>query len=414
MAEERNVNYSSNDERVNYLMSVIDSVPHYKKAFDSGQLSIDAYNPEAFKDFQILSHAPDTASTVEQKNFNAQGGVGYPLLFPEEGWAAVSRGLEKRLNAIGEANFKKHGKWIAPMALVLSHAEKMKGARNGTSGFMSIIKQLEGKKVIDKETLRVSLIHGLKSIGTEIGDDAMLANAMFKTYKMLENSTSSGFKQRAKFVGNVAGSIARNTGNLTGRQIKALKEIIPTYTGEKTITKKELIPAIFKMFEDPLVKGLEAPDKKTGGDVYAFVLFDKPLVESESSPHASYKYSVRQEDNAPVRVDLLSRPMKTLEMFKEKVTSKGTSELKAKTVVNDTGQRNFPYGRVVHAQPAEGWRDWQSERTSVGSVIKNTAGYLIMVQRGKFKVYNPAKAIIGIYDNEDQAKRRVQKDEPRG
>jgi len=64
-------------------------------------------------------------------------------------------------------------------------------------------------------------------------------------------------------------------------------------------------------------------------------------------------------------------------------------------------------------QPAEGWRDWQSERTSVGSVIKNTAGYLIMVQRGKFKVYNPAKAIIGIYDNEDQAKRRVQKDEPR-
>lgn len=414
MAEERNVNYSSNDERVNYLMSVIDSVPHYKKAFDSGQLSIDSYNPEAFKDFQILSHAPDTASTVEQKNFNAQGGVGYPLLFPEEGWAAVSRGLEKRLNAIGEANFKKHGKWIAPMALVLSHAEKMKGARNGTSGFMSIIKQLEGKKVIDKETLRVSLIHGLKSIGTEIGDDAMLANAMFKTYKMLENSTSSGFKQRAKFVGNVAGSIARNTGNLTGRQIKALKEIIPTYTGEKTITKKELIPAIFKMFEDPLVKGLEAPDKKTGGDVYAFVLFDKPLVESESSPHASYKYSVRQEDNAPVRVDLLSRPMKTLEMFKEKVTSKGTSELKAKTVVNDTGQRNFPYGRVVHAQPAEGWRDWQSERTSVGSVIKNTAGYLIMVQRGKFKVYNPAKAIIGIYDNEEQAKRRVQKDEPRG
>jgi hypothetical protein len=64
-------------------------------------------------------------------------------------------------------------------------------------------------------------------------------------------------------------------------------------------------------------------------------------------------------------------------------------------------------------QPAEGWRDWQSERTSVGSVIKNTAGYVIMVQGDKFKVYNPYKAMIGIYDNEDQAKRRVQKDEPR-
>jgi hypothetical protein len=67
----------------------------------------------------------------------------------------------------------------------------------------------------------------------------------------------------------------------------------------------------------------------------------------------------------------------------------------------------------VKLQPAEGWRDWQSERTSVGSVIKNTAGYVIMVQGDKYKVYNPYKAMIGIYDNEDQAKRRVQKDEPR-
>lgn len=64
-------------------------------------------------------------------------------------------------------------------------------------------------------------------------------------------------------------------------------------------------------------------------------------------------------------------------------------------------------------QPAEGWRDWQSERTSVGSVIKNTAGYVIMVQKDKFKVYNPYKVMIGIYDSEEQAKRRVQKDEPR-
>lgn len=64
-------------------------------------------------------------------------------------------------------------------------------------------------------------------------------------------------------------------------------------------------------------------------------------------------------------------------------------------------------------QPAEGWRDWKSERTSVGSVIRNAIGYVIMVQNDKFKVYSPAKALIGIYGNEDQAKRRVQKDEPK-
>jgi hypothetical protein len=411
--EQRRVNYSSNDERVKYLMSVVDNVPHYKRAFDSGQLSIDAYKPEEFKDFDVLSHAPDTASTVEQKDFTAQGGVGYPLLFPEEGWAAVSRGLEKRLNAIGQKNFEKHGKWIAPMALVLSHAQKMQGARNGTEGFLNIIKRLEDRKVINKETLKSALIHGLKSIGTDINDNAQIGDAMFATYRMLENSTSSGFKQRAKFVSNVAGSIARNTGNLSKKQINALKEIIPNYTGNKTITKKELIPTIFQMFADPLVQGLDAPDKKTGGDVYAFVLFDKPLVESPSSPHGSYKYSVRHEDNSPVRVDLLSRPMKTLEMFKEKRTSKGVSELKEKTITNDTGQRNFPYGRVIHAQPSEGFSNFTTERTPTGVLLKNAAGYVISRVGSKYRVYNPYKAVIGVYDNEEQAKKRIYKEEPR-
>jgi hypothetical protein len=63
--------------------------------------------------------------------------------------------------------------------------------------------------------------------------------------------------------------------------------------------------------------------------------------------------------------------------------------------------------------PAEGWRDWKSERTSLGSVVKNAVGYVIMVQGDKFKVYNPYKAMIGIYSDLEQAKRRVQRDEPK-
>jgi L-amino acid N-acyltransferase YncA len=66
-----------------------------------------------------------------------------------------------------------------------------------------------------------------------------------------------------------------------------------------------------------------------------------------------------------------------------------------------------------HYQPAEGWRDWQSERTSLGSVVKNAVGYVIMVQGDKFKVYNPYKAMVGIYNDLEQAKRRVQRDEPK-
>lgn len=64
-------------------------------------------------------------------------------------------------------------------------------------------------------------------------------------------------------------------------------------------------------------------------------------------------------------------------------------------------------------KPAEGWRDWKSETTSIGSVIKNTIGYVIMNQGNKFKVYNPSKAMVGIYTDLEQAKRRVQRDEPK-
>jgi hypothetical protein len=67
----------------------------------------------------------------------------------------------------------------------------------------------------------------------------------------------------------------------------------------------------------------------------------------------------------------------------------------------------------IKFQPAAGWREWKSENTTIGSMIRNAVGYMIMVNKDKFKVYNPAKALIGVYDSEEQAKRRVQRDEPK-
>jgi hypothetical protein len=46
-------------------------------------------------------------------------------------------------------------------------------------------------------------------------------------------------------------------------------------------------------------------------------------------------------------------------------------------------------------------------------VVKNAVGYVIMVSGDKFKVYNPYKAMVGIYSDLEQAKRRVQRDEPK-
>lgn len=59
------------------------------------------------------------------------------------------------------------------------------------------------------------------------------------------------------------------------------------------------------------------------------------------------------------------------------------------------------------------WMSWTQEKTEQGGFIRNALGYVIVVNKSKYKVYNPAKVLVGIYEDEEQAKRRVLKDMPR-
>ena len=61
----------------------------------------------------------------------------------------------------------------------------------------------------------------------------------------------------------------------------------------------------------------------------------------------------------------------------------------------------------------EGWRGWTLEKGLNGGFWKNAVGWMIIVQADKFKVYNPQKAMLGIYQDIEQAKRRVQRAEPK-
>ena len=61
----------------------------------------------------------------------------------------------------------------------------------------------------------------------------------------------------------------------------------------------------------------------------------------------------------------------------------------------------------------EGWRGWTLEKGLNGGFWKNAVGWMIVVQADKFKVYNPQKAMQGIYEDLEAAKRRVQRAEPK-
>ena len=73
--------------------------------------------------------------------------------------------------------------------------------------------------------------------------------------------------------------------------------------------------------------------------------------------------------------------------------------------------KNVPEGKPIGK--LEGWRGWTLEKGLNGGFWKNAVGWMIVVQGDKFKVYNPQKVMQGIYQDLEQAKRRVQRAEPK-
>lgn len=63
-------------------------------------------------------------------------------------------------------------------------------------------------------------------------------------------------------------------------------------------------------------------------------------------------------------------------------------------------------------QPAE-FTEFKSEQSATGRILRNAKGYVIMLANNKFRVYNPAKAIIGVYGSEEEAKKRIYKEIPK-
>ena len=63
-------------------------------------------------------------------------------------------------------------------------------------------------------------------------------------------------------------------------------------------------------------------------------------------------------------------------------------------------------------QPTE-YSEFKSEQSPTGRILRNAKGYVIMLANNKFRVYNPAKAIIGVYGNEEEAKKRIYKEIPK-
>jgi hypothetical protein len=69
-------------------------------------------------------------------------------------------------------------------------------------------------------------------------------------------------------------------------------------------------------------------------------------------------------------------------------------------------------GNKPKFQPSE-YSEFKSEQSATGRIMRNAKGYVITMAGNKFRVYNPAKAIIGVYGSEEEAKKRIYKEIPK-
>jgi hypothetical protein len=129
------------------------------------------------------------------------------------------------------------------------------------------------------------------------------------------------------------------------------------------------------------------------------------------------------EDKVPERVkagikNLIKASQEVGKPVKPKAQPRTTAKTTPKNVQveNEPAPETQPVFNNNFPQPqfTSKWRSFVQENTTDGnSIFKNAMNYVIIQAGKKYRVYNPYKTMIGIYDDLEQAKRRVQRDEPK-
>ena len=377
-------------------------------------ITIDNINPDLLRDEAVVMHSPDNAGiepvqigrfTVQQK-----GGMRYPIEEFTEGWAANKEGLAKDINDLGDDNAKRGKGWWSPLALIKGIPEKNRGTHTGFEIFLRNIQTLVDNGVLSEESAKNVISAGFSDADKTLPLDTMADN-LLKLSTSNEGKYSITARREAIDV-IVPQNLWKELGKAQG--IKKLEPHIKGFNSEGITTgsdfSTEFLRKMYEASEDPLTKHAKI------GEVYGYVIFRSKTVEPLSDKHPSYRRSIAPEQGGqPVQLDILSTPMPARQAFKKKIVQGLDISLEGATESSfkgSTGQSNQPTARG-RFQPSEGFSTFTSERTATGVLLKNAAGYVISRVGSKYRVYNPYKAVIGVYDNEEQAKNRIYKEEPR-
>lgn len=420
-------------------------------------LRTSSYKGLGLEDARLIAHTPDTAkigqvSEGDKALADLQGGIFYAIANGKKIWASNFAGegetniLVKFANRALKTN--KDGKTY--IMLVKADNSKIFASVDGARGVSSIFKHLNDSGVMSdtrylkalresaKKHLKLQNIDGLgKEELFSLVDNAILNSEANKI----------SFEKRAKFSREIATQLVKSGAFESEKSKQALQDSF--HSGfNRGFSKKEMERVFGNLMAEDIIKDVPV------GHIYGAIEIVSPLSETKESNHRGYNASIEQTSGEPARLIIFDKTAHAVEVLNKKSgepikkkdptrhlkDSEGnyvyqkdeagepilSKKGKPKRIVEYKGEGsyisytggNIPYQEVkgkprMPFQPAEGFRDWKAEQTTAGSLIKNSAGFVISRIGSKYRVYNPYKAVIGVFDNEEQAKRRVQREEPK-
>lgn len=414
-----------NKENRNFILNNIKANANSLRAFEEGQkspeersqnyITIDNINPDLLRGEAVVMHSPDNAGVepvqIGRFTVHPRGGMRYPSENPTQGWAGVKAGLGKQINDNGDYNADKGYGWASAVGLIKGENSKMKGTHIGLEVFLRNLQNFTDNKVLtEKQTIQI-LKNGLGDIGdTKRPLDTIVEDILAKSAKHEGKYTIDGRRKAIEKMTKTDGSAS--LWKYLQSNLTSIEPHIKGFSSEGVTNANQFIKAILEpMYEavsDPLTRHAKV------GEVYGYLVFRSPVEEPKSNIHPSYKYSVQPvKGGSPVQLDILSTPMDARKAFTNRITAGEVSPLPESEAgfKVSTGQKHIPTMRGTF-MPAE-YTEFKSEQSPLGRIMRNAKGYVITMANNKFRVYNPAKAIIGVYGSEEEAKKRIYREIPK-
>lgn len=404
-----------------------------EKLLKSGHIVL-GFDERSLAGKAVVINNPDMMMTGELKTregktlVEGEGGLNFVSKFADIWANSIQSKAETTASKLRKSQEENGG--VAYLALSRGDLTKSLNSHTGSKAGMSILEYFVDQGYISLEEFRNALKDSGRKYGIEFNATQSAKAIHAEIAQKFFGVADSSFEARGSFVEDVITHLAEN-GESGHKNIDKIR----TALGSERLGKK--ISFAPKGIREAI--GLMISDKRANVDpshIYAYIEVTGNIsVEKTKNGHKSYPYHIvqRDENGNKIRPRMLI-PDKTnyvtdvmLDFNKQEVprtmTDKSGRPMSG-AVKLGSNQVGEAYGYVKSAekipegkqrlawQPAE-YSEFKSEQSPLGRIMRNAKGYVITMANNKFRVYNPAKAIIGVYGSEEEAKKRIYREIPK-